>query len=494
MSVWDRIINALTDAGLVVTLPEWAPDAASHDIAGVTDDSRLVREGWLFCAVKGTAQDGNAFVADAAAQGAAAIITASRCPVDVPQVIVTDDREATAVAAAEWFGRPADRLELIGVTGTNGKSTTVLLIRHLLNAAEDVGAIGTLGAFDGHGVPLYREGLTTPGVVGLQETLAILEEGGVGRVVMEVSSHALDQRRAAGLAFRAAVFTNLTQDHLDYHADLEEYRQAKLRLVGLVPDDGVLIANAEDPAWRDLPEVPRRLVRFGSGSTVQVRASDVNLGPEGTTLTLTFADHAGSSQRVETPLVGAFNVSNVLAAAAAAWCLGEDPATIAERLATVPQVPGRMERLVSEPFLVLRDYAHTPDALRRAIEAARPLARNQLVVLFGCGGDRDRRKRAPMGTIAVQGADVVILTSDNPRTEDPDRILDDVAEGMAGHAFLRVADRREAIGRAIAMLEPGDCLLLAGKGHETYQIIGTERLPFDEADIVSQLVAGEARL
>ncbi len=481
MSSYQRIVSALQAAGYVVALPEQPPD----DIIGVTDDSRKVIPGTLFCAVRGSSADGHAFLDDACRRGAAAVMVAEPSRVALPQIVVNADRAATALAAAEWFGRPGERLDLIGVTGTNGKSTTVLLIRHLLNQQEDVAALGTLGALSGSGAEVSQEGLTTPGAVGLQETLANLERLGTRTAVMEVSSHALDQRRVSGLRFRGVVFTNLTRDHLDYHSSFAEYRAAKLRLVDYVRREGIVVVNADDRAWQGLETGGALVITFGMESSATVRGQQVELGVNGSTVTI---DFAGECRKIETPLLGEFNVSNVLAAAAVAWGLGLGVEDIAARLASAPQVPGRMERIYSGAFLVLRDYAHTPDALGRALEAARPLAEHRLVVLFGCGGDRDRGKRSPMGRLAVRGADVVFLTSDNPRTEDPEKILDDIAEGMEGHAYIRVLDRRDAIHRALSMLQPGDCLLLAGKGHETYQVIGKERRPFDEAQIVRDAI------
>lgn len=459
-------------------------------LTGVADDSRRVVPGALFCAVVGTSRDGHDFLADAVGRGAAAVLVArpSRC--DVPTALVRDSRIAAAVAASEWFGQPADRLRMIGVTGTNGKSTTVALIRHLLNEAGTAGAVGTLGAIDGRGVAAGPElSLTTPGAVEFHAVLAALAGRGVTTVVAEASSHALDQRRLYGVRFAAAVYTNLTHDHLDYHQDLQAYLAAKLRLSAQVQDGGLDVVNADDPAWQALPREPgRRRLTYGVHRPADVQASDVRLGAEGTELTMSFG---GDRYAVRLPLIGEFNVSNALAAAAATWGLGLSPATAAQRLASAPQVPGRMERLAGGGFVVLRDYAHTPDALDRAIRALRPLARGRLIVLFGCGGDRDRAKRPVMGRIAARGADLAIVTSDNPRSEDPERIIDEIEAGMEQVTHLRISDRREAIARALHLLQPGDCLLLAGKGHETYQLIGAERLPLDEREIVRDLLAGQ---
>ena len=474
------VVAALGQAGQLVRAPR-----EDFALLGVTDDSRGVREGYLFCAVEGSARDGHAFVEDAAHRGAAAALVTRHLPdVAIVQVLVGDSRVAAGVAAATWHGRPGDALRLVGVTGTNGKSTTVTLIRHLLNAEGRVGMLGTLGAVDSRGRSLPEgAGLTTPGPVELHLVLAELLIRGCDTVIMEASSHALHQRRLAGLTYAAGVYTNLTHDHLDYHGDPDAYLAAKLLLSGQLADGGAEVVNQDDPAWSALPRDARlRRVTFGLADDADVRASDVAHAAEGTDVTL----HLGNSRsRCRLPLVGEFNVSNALGAAAAAWALGVDAKTVTERLAGAPQVPGRVERLAAmHGWVVLRDYAHTPDALAGVLQALRPLATGRLIALFGCGGDRDRTKRPVMGKIAARGADVVIVTSDNPRTEDPERILDDIEAGMEGAAHLRLVDRREAIHRALGMLEAGDCLVLAGKGHETYQIVGTERRPFDERTIV----------
>jgi UDP-N-acetylmuramoyl-L-alanyl-D-glutamate--2,6-diaminopimelate ligase len=471
-------VSALREVDLVRQVPDHLPA-----ITGVAADSRRVRPGTLFCAVEGTVADGHAFVPDARTRGAAAALVARLLPDPLPQIVVADGRVAAAVAAAVWFGRPADHLDLIGVTGTNGKSTTVALTRHLLNATGTVGALGTLGGLDGGGAALPEDaGLTTPGPVELHAAFAELRRRGVRTVVMETSSHALHQRRVAGLGFRAAIYTNLTHDHLDYHGDFASYLAAKALLSAQLVAGGLEVVNLDDPAWHGLPrrEGLRRLT-FGTGAGADVAADAVRLDAQGATFRLRLGD---AVVEAFIPLMGEFNVSNALGAAAVAWGRGLAPETIVARLAHAPQVPGRMERLAADGFTVLRDYAHTPDALRRALRALRPLTTGRLIVLFGCGGERDRRKRPVMGEIAARDADLAIVTSDNPRGEDPERIIDDIEPGMEGVAHLRIADRRAAIRRALTLLAAGDCLLLAGKGHETYQVVGTARLPFDEREIV----------
>jgi UDP-N-acetylmuramoyl-L-alanyl-D-glutamate--2,6-diaminopimelate ligase len=483
MTTLADITDALTAAGLLVQAAQTSPV-----LTGVTDDSRRATGGTLFCAVRGSTTDGHRFLEDAVVRGAAAALVAAPVPVAVPQVVVSDTRRAVAIAAARWHGHPAATMRLIGVTGTNGKSTTVALLRHLLNEFGDVGSIGTLGAFDGAGASVAPDQvLTTPGAVELHAAFRALRDRGVTTAVMEVSSHALDQQRLTGLTFRAGVFTNLTHDHLDYHGEFDAYLAAKLSLADLVGDGGALVTNADDPAWNAVRAAAgRRMATFGRWTQADVRATHAHLDATGADLEIAFPEGRVATRL---PLLGEFNVSNALGAAATAWTLGLAPDRIAARLATAPQVSGRMERVAGDGFVVLRDYAHTPDALERVIRTLRPITKGRLLVLFGCGGDRDRRKRPIMGRIAARGADVAIVTSDNPRTEDPERIIDEIEGGMEGVAHLRITDRREAIARGVALLQPGDCLVLAGKGHETYQVVGTTRLPLDEQAIVREALA-----
>ena len=466
---------------------------ALPDITGLTADTRHLTPGTLFCAVRGIVQDGHAFVADAAARGAAAALVETPQAVAIPQVVVRDGRRAAAVAAETWYGRPGARLKLIGVTGTNGKTTSVTLARHVLGGLWPMGSIGTLGAFDPAGAPIESEAgnLTTPGPIDLQETLAALVAGGAKGAAMEVSSHSLDQGRVDGLVFQAAIFTNLTRDHLDYHKTFEAYFAAKARLVDYLAPDGLAVINADDAAWAKLPHAPRRIT-FGERGTADVSAADVTADARGARFTLVTAGGGGEGRHaVALPLLGRFNVANALGVAACAVGLGVRPAEVAERLSTAPQVPGRMERIASDPCTVLRDYAHTPDALERALETTRDITApgGRVIVVFGAGGDRDRGKRAPMGAAAASLADIAIATSDNPRTENPERILDEVEAGMGNRPHYRVADRRAAIAQALELARLGDAVLLAGKGHETYQVVGTAKQPFDEREIVRDLGA-----
>jgi len=470
-------------------LVRWPADAPAV-IPSVTTDSRRVERGALFLAYRGSTSDAHDHVASAARAGAAFALVERPVPeAPIPQAVVRDGRRGAAVAAAAFFGNPGDALVLLAATGTNGKTTTVHLLRHLFGDRAPAGSIGTLGVIDGRGRPLPVSGsLTTPGPVELQQALALLRHGGVQTVAMEASSHSLDQDRVAGLAFRAAVFTNLTRDHLDYHRDAESYLAAKLKLDRYLAPGGFQVVNAADPAWAALPARTQRIT-FAIGAPADVRAEHVEGDRLGMRFRLVVRDAAVP---VALPLLGGFNVENALAAAATAIALGRDPAAVAKSLAAAPQVPGRMERLTDRPCVVLRDYAHTPDALERALAALRPLTDGRLIVVFGAGGDRDRGKRPLMGAVAARGSDLAVVTSDNPRTEDPDRIIHEIEAGMEGTPHLRIVDRKAAVLRALAIAKPDDVILLAGKGHETYQVVGEAHVPMDEREIVAAAVGAAA--
>lgn len=480
----DAASTLLRREGLLVAAA--APDLP---LTGLATDSRAVAPGGLFIALPGTVTDGHRFLPQARERGAVAAVVERPVDDPLPQVVVSSAHHAALVLARAWHGHPTGRLRLVAVTGTNGKTTTSLLVRHLLDQAGTAGVIGTLGAWDGHGrpVPSTAGKLTTPGPVDLQATFAELVARGVTDVAMETSSHALDQGRLDGVPFAAGIFTNLTREHLDYHGTMDRYLEAKLRLLRLLAPGAAAVVNQDDPAWEAIRHQPR--VSFGRHPAADLRAEAEVAGADGTRFRM--AGRFGSAE-VMLPLAGEFNVANALGAAAAALSLGLELGTVAARLATAPQVPGRMERLATAPCTVLRDYCHTPDAFERVLGTLRPLTPGRLVILFGCGGDRDRGKRPEMGGIAARLADEVYLTTDNPRTEDPDRIIDDIAGGMGGAGYHRILDREAAIAHALERRTPGDTLLLAGKGHETYQQIGAERIPFDEAAIVRRLTGQAA--
>ncbi len=476
------LIAALRREGLLRFAPDGLPA-----FSALTTDSRSVVPGGLFIAVRGSEADGHRFVPDAMARGASAVVVEAPLETRIPQLIVSDGRRAAIALARSWYGDPSASFTMVAITGTNGKTTTTGIVRHLLNRQTDAASIGTLGAFDGAGepVPSTAGSLTTPGPVDLQATLAALRDRGVRAVAMETSSHSLDQGRLDGLQFQGAVFTNLTRDHLDYHRTMEHYLAAKLKLLNLLAKDAAVAVNADDPAWAVIPRTSRT-VWFGFHPDADLRATDPALDATGCRFRV---EGRFGSAEVNLPLPGEFNVANALGAAAVALGMGHSLARVVERLNTAPQVPGRMERLASHPFVVLRDYAHTPDALERALAALRPVTAGRLIVVFGCGGDRDRGKRPIMGRIAGTLADFSVITSDNPRTEDPEAIIADVMAGVPpGAPHLRVADRRDAIRQTLAEARAGDTVLLAGKGHETYQVIGKEYRPFDEKQIVAELL------
>jgi UDP-N-acetylmuramoyl-L-alanyl-D-glutamate--2,6-diaminopimelate ligase len=481
---WNAVLDELRRADLLVSAPAQTPH-----LSGVGVDSRTIQPGMLYVAVRGSQADGHRFAAQAVRRGAAALVVEAPQQSGIPEVVVRDGRRSALVLGSAWYGSPGRRLTLIGVTGTNGKTTTTGLIRHLFNDAGQAGSIGTLGAFDGTDQPVTSTAgsLTTPGPLDLQATLAAMLERGVSHVVMETSSHSLDQGRLDGLTFAAGVFTNLTRDHLDYHGTMEAYLASKLRLSSLLHLEGIEVVNQDEAAWSALPpRMPR--ITFGIDSAADVRATGVVLDSRGSRFLL---NGRFGSLEASLPLLGDFNVANALAAAATALGLGRPMAQVVERLACAPQVPGRMERISDTPCIVLRDYAHTPDALERALTSLRPLTAGRLIAVFGCGGDRDRGKRAIMGRLAAQLSDLAIATSDNPRTEDPGAIIDDIEQGMGGMPHLRIVDRLAAIHAALGEGRPGDTILLAGKGHETYQVIGTEKFPFDEREIVQEAVRGK---
>jgi UDP-N-acetylmuramoyl-L-alanyl-D-glutamate--2,6-diaminopimelate ligase len=481
---WTALLDELRRADLLIAAPPKAEDPS-----GLGVDSRTIRPGMLYLAVRGSQADGHRFVGDAVGRGARAVVVEVPQQAGIPEIVVRDSQRAALVLGSAWYGHPARAITLIGVTGTNGKTTTTGLIRHLFNQRETAGSIGTLGAFDGQGelIASTAGSLTTPGPIDLQATLAAMVARGVTHVGMETSSHSLDQRRLDGLTFAAGVFTNLTRDHLDYHGTMEAYLASKLRLSALLGLTGIEVVNLDDDVWQAMPARAPRLT-FGLHPAAAVRATSLVLDAAGSRFRV--SGTFGSAE-VSLPLLGDFNVANALAAAAAALGLGLPLSEVASRLSSAPQVPGRMERISDAPCIVLRDYAHTPDALERALTSLRPLTSGRLIVVFGCGGDRDRGKRPIMGRIAAELAHLAIATSDNPRTEDPDAIIDDIEQGMGGMPHLRIPDRLAAIRAALNEGRAGDTILLAGKGHETYQIIGTEKVDFDEREIVQKAVRGE---
>ena len=461
--------------------------AVDVDIAGLALDSRAVARGDLFFALAGTQTQGHAFIADAVARGAAAVAydPAGGAPAGVahgvPLLPIPELRRQVGIVADRFFGAPSTALTVIGVTGTNGKTTcTQLLAQALDTPTARCAVIGTVGiGFPGALAPATH---TTPDAIAVHRLMAEFKARGARYVCMEVSSHALDQERVAGVRFKLALFTNLTRDHLDYHGDMQRYGAAKARLFA-TPGLAAAVINLDDDFGRALAaEVKTRVVTYGIAQG-DVQARDLQLNTEGLSLRIRTPD---GEAPLQTQLIGRFNASNLIAVAAALSVLGMPLHTAASRLARTRPVPGRMERFGGglQP-LVLVDYAHTPDALEKVLHAAREHTPGQLWCVFGCGGDRDRGKRPLMGAIAERLADVVVVTDDNPRTEDPQRIVDDIVAGMRARPRV-VRDRRLAIATAVGAASGGDTVVVAGKGHEDYQQIGTQKFPFSDQAVVRE--------
>ncbi len=484
-----ELLHALDERHVVGALPS--------SVSGVVADSRRVKPGDCFVAVPGFKQDARRFVPEAVRRGAGVIVTEGGPLPDVAvaQILVPSARRALARLAGFWYEHPSRALSLVGVTGTNGKTTTSYLVDALLRSrGAPTGIIGTIQYVLGAEVlPAHQ---TTPEALDIQAMLATMRERGVRGVAMEVSSHALALHRADGLEFDVAVFTNLTQDHLDFHGTFDVYRAAKRRLFELLAAGRkprrTAVVNADDPSGAAMVaglDVP--VLTFGFGQGARVRPAEWRSSLEGIRLS---ADTPGGRLTLASPLVGEHNVMNLLAAIATGLALGLPPETIARALGEVVAVPGRFERVdVGQPFLVVVDYAHTPDALERVLATARRLTPGRLAVVFGCGGDRDRGKRPIMGEIAARLADRVWVTSDNPRSEPPRAIIDEILVGArrvsgAGAQVSAEPDRRAAIHAALRWAARGDTVVIAGKGHETYQLVGSEVLPFDDRDVARRIL------
>jgi UDP-N-acetylmuramoyl-L-alanyl-D-glutamate--2,6-diaminopimelate ligase len=472
-----------------MTLRELLGDGPDLVVTGLTFDNRLVAEGTLFFCVPGFTRDGHDFAPDAVARGAAALVVQRPLGLGVPEVVVPDVRAAMAVAGARFYGDPTRTLRVAGITGTNGKTTTAFLTRALLEGAGmPCGLLGTVKSVIG-GVE-HDVVRTTPEAFDLQRTFREMLDAGDVACAMEISSHALELKRADGVHVRAAVFTNLNQDHLDFHPTMEDYFQAK-RLLFSSPLTSARIVNADDPYGRRLIEEFDGTVTFGIEAEADYRAVDVSLDGSFTAVTPdgTFA--------ARVPLPGRFNVSNALAAWAAARALGAPAEGLAASLAAATTAPGRFQPVeAGQPFDVVVDYAHKPGALEQVLLAARELASGRLIVVVGAGGDRDRGKRPVMGEIAARLADVALITSDNPRSEPPEAIIDEIVAGIPAdaHAVVeRNADRRASIFRAIGLAEPGDVVVIAGKGHEQGQEFENGRKePFDDASVAREAIARRA--
>ncbi|HVE92389.1 MAG TPA: UDP-N-acetylmuramoyl-L-alanyl-D-glutamate--2,6-diaminopimelate ligase [Actinomycetota bacterium] len=459
--------------------------AGDAGLTGIAYDSRAVRAGDLFCCFPGGSSDGHDHAPDAVARGASCLLVERPLEVDVSQAAVHSVRDALGPLASSFHGRPSESMRVAGVTGTNGKTTTTYLVESIASAAGlTTGLLGTVEyRVAGRTVPSTR---TTPEAPDLQRTLAEMRDAGAEVVAMEVASHGLHQRRVSGTRFACAAFTNLTQDHLDYHGTMDDYFEAKALLFQPSYTPRAVI-NIDDAAGRRLVERTRDLDVLTYGEGGDVHAVDVTPSASGTTAVISTPEG-----RLEThsPLVGRYNVDNILCATGICLVLGLPLDAVAAGVSTA-SAPGRLERVdAGQPFTVVVDYAHTPDALASVLTTARQLTQRRLIVVFGCGGDRDRAKRPLMGAAATSIADLAVITSDNPRSEDPGAIIREIAAGVAREGFVTEPDRRRAIERALSEAGPGDVVVIAGKGHETGQTFAGHTIEFDDRTVARELLGG----
>ncbi len=522
---WAELHGALRGLGLIRADEALRAEAAVGAVTGVAYDSRAVTPGQVFVALKGQHADGTSFARLAIERGAAAIVSEQPAPPDVhvPWAIVDDARLALAILATTFYRHPSSEMRVVGITGTNGKTTTAYLIAAILEAAGvRCGLLGTVAYRIGDDI---REATrTTPEAPDVQALLRQMVEQGCGACAMEVSSHALSLRRVDGMTFAAAVFTNLTRDHLDFHADMDQYFRAKRRLFEMLPHDAPSLLNVDDPRGVALIEVGGRPVTYAIRGPADITAGSLSFSLEG--LSFDVRTPRGALH-VRSKLVGRPNVYNILAAVSTAVALDVPFDAIERGLQALDGVPGRFQVVsgAQDEVTVVVDYAHTDDALRNLLETARPLSRGRLITVFGCGGDRDRTKRPLMGVVAGRLSDLIVITSDNPRSEDPARIIEEIQRGITppsrrpstlrepqrrpeqgrgatgperpdrvegrdgGQRVLTIVERRAAIAKAIELARPGDLVLVAGKGHEKYQVIGDRVLPFDDVAVAREALA-----
>lgn len=465
------------------------------EISALTVDSREVKDGTLFAAIRGEKADGHDYIETARSNGAAAIM-AER---DVPEqyrdtwLQVPDSRRGIAEAADIYYGRPSDGLLVCGVTGTNGKTTTAFLLHHLITANRGrCGLLGTVKYDTGLGPTASSH--TTPDWIAIQRLMSEMRANGCTGVTMEVSSHAVQQSRVHGIRFDAGIFSNLTQDHLDYHGTMENYFHAKAAFFEHMvlqggPKKPSAIINVDDTYGQRLAKMfdgKLNVVRYGLGMEADFRAGDIRMSVTGTQFTLTAR---GRTFLVRLPLIGRFNVFNALSAITAMWAMGFNLRETISNIARAPQVPGRMQSVAeNKPFRVFVDYAHTPDALENALKTLKDIEPRRLITVFGCGGDRDKTKRPKMGAIAERFSTWSIVTSDNPRSEVPEQILADIRAGMSGDRVESIVDRKEAITKAIGLAGGGDIVLIAGKGHEQGQTFAGQTVPFDDVKVAQSVL------
>lgn len=470
------------------------PGPSNPEISGLCIDSRRVKPGDLFVALPGSRHNGVQFIQEAVEKGAVAVVSETEIPgLEVPLRTIPDSRRAAADLATAFYGNPSGDLKCVGITGTNGKTTTAFVAHHIFNSSGlRAGLLGTVRyVVAGSVLPASH---TTPEAPEIQRLLALMRDAGERAAVLEVSSHSIVQHRVRGLEFDAAVFTNLTQDHLDYHGSMDAYFSAKAGLFEALASQtrkhGRAIINSDDRYGQRLIDSfskKLKIITYGRNVHAEFRASGIQQSQTGTQFTL---EARGKSYLVRSPLIGLFNVYNALAALAACVTCGVDVRRAVDALAAAPQVPGRMERVPSRRnFQVFVDYAHTDDALRNALSALRELKPARLLTVFGCGGDRDSTKRPLMAAAAEELSDVVVLTSDNPRSEDPAKIIADAKKGFRRGNHEIVEDRTAAIRRAVELAAPGDIVLVAGKGHEKTQILASETVPFDDVAVAARAIS-----
>ena len=459
-----------------------------NTFSGIASNSKDVRDNYIFVAIKGSRQDGNIYIKEAIARGARAIVCNSRSTVHrdkgVAFIPVADTRKASAELASLFFKEPSKKMKIVGVTGTNGKTTVTYLIEALL---KQIGApcavVGTVNyRFKGKVLPSTN---TTPGPIQMQGLLADMRKAGVGFAVLEVSSHALDQDRTAGIKFSSAIFTNLTQDHLDYHKTLEKYFRSKALLFRGLAKSSFAVINNDDKYAVRLKRLTRcKIITYGIKNKSDIIAKDIRSDISGTRFQLT---HKGKGYLFKTPLIGRHNVYNILAAVAWAMGAGLKASDIKPAIKNFRLVPGRLEKVENKSnFSVFVDYAHTEDALKNILTSLRPLSKKEIIVVFGCGGERDKLKRPKMGRIVSELADFAIITNDNPRSEDPQEIIRQIKRGIKKNNYCVIPDRLEAIKKSLSMASRGDIVLLAGKGHENYQVLKDRTVHFDDREAVKR--------
>jgi len=458
-------------------------------VSGISIDSRTTKKGDAFVAIKGSEFDGHNFINDAIKKGATCIVTNSDVETAMPLVRVRDTRKALASLAADFYGNPSRELKVIGITGTNGKTTVSFLLQNILKqAGMRTGLIGTINYKIGNkAIDAIN---TTPSALILQKLLKEMVDDSTDFAVMEVSSHSLAQHRTDNINFDTAVFTNITPEHLDYHKSFKQYLEAKKRLFSALAPASWAVLNSEDPLCEDIANTVRskKIMNFGIESDADVWARDIKMNVYGSQFVM---GTKKESFNVKTSLIGRHNISNILAASAAALAEGIDLKTIEKAIRNFNGVPGRLQAIgTKKRFSVFIDYAHTDDALKNALKALTVIKKRNLIVVFGCGGMRDRTKRPRMGHVAANFADYIIITSDNPRSEDPRLIAKEVESGInKGFTdYEIILDRKKAIEKALALAKSGDFILIAGKGHETYQIIGDKRIPFNDEEIVREFI------